>query len=93
MGAATTVAVARAFVPGVEFVQITGSTGDTYASTKFARVIGGVASYNSAISTTTTDNMALVVTPSTTANTVTITGRGFAGEQIGLVLWGLKHNK
>ena len=92
MAVATTVANGSTFTPGVEFVQIQGSSGDTYASKKFKRIIGGVACYNTAVTTTTTDNMALVVTPSTTANTVTITGR-FANESIGLVLWGLKHNK
>ena len=89
----TTVLLSKSFVPGVEFVTVNGSAGDTYVSQKFKLVDGGIATFNAAVTSTTTDNMTLAVVPSTTNGTVTIAGRNFTNTNISLVLWGRRYNK
>jgi len=87
MSQATTVSTGKVWLPGAEFVKLTFTSGDTYASPKFKRITGAV---HSGIQGTTSTSDTLTISIGTTDSTSVTLMSNTAKTSLStcLIVWG-----
>lgn len=89
MSNATTVSSGQVFLPGAEFVRLTFTSGDTYKSKKFRKIIGAVPS-GIMLSTSTTDGLTISIGTSDTSTLTLMSNTAATSLSTCLIVWGLK---
>lgn len=89
MSVATTISTGQVFLPGAEFVRVTFTSGDTYQSKKFRKIIGAVSS-GIMSSTTTADVLNLSIGTSDTSTLTLTAGTAATSLSTCLMVWGIR---